>query len=605
MDDGAPASTLPSDIATSPTPGARTERAMDSFRPVRLLTLATALLLAPCTPADDGGSAPSAGAPGAAGTPASVEAADVTPEALAAAISGEDIAAHVRTLSHDTMAGRAPGTAGGRMAADYIAAAFERAGLEPVEGSYFQDVPMVGSTPVPASAELVLQLSGDRLEPDYLDDFVLWAGDAEATTSVAEGELIFVGYGIEAPEASWSDYGADVEGKIVLILVNDPPAPADEPELFGGPAMTYYGRWTYKYEEAARQGAAGALIVHTTDAAGYGWNVVRGSWSGEQFSLPSDPDAPTPLAVEGWVTADLAEEALAAAGHDLGALMERAASRDFEPVATGITVRAAVESRVRRVGTRNVVGLLRGDERPDEVITVTSHYDHLGVGEPVEGDSIYNGAYDNASGTGVLIELAAALASRDDSPARSILFVATAAEEQGLLGAEWYVQNPLFPLERTVAEINVDGGNLWGETDDMTAMGADRNDLGEVVERRAGEMGITLVPDAEPEKGFFFRSDHFPFARAGVPALYLEHGREYRGRPAGWGDSILADYQAGKYHAPADEWSDDFTFEGSVQQATLAGLVILDLADSAAWPGWNADSEFRAAREAMKGRPGG
>lgn len=511
--------------------------------------------------------------------------------------SAEDLEAHVRTLSHDSMGGRAPGTPGGRMAADYIASQFEAAGLEPVEGSYFQQVPLVGSTPQAESARLSLEVEGDAPELSYLDDFVVWSGDAEAPSASAEGEVVFVGYGIEAPENDWSDYGTDVTGKVVLILVNDPPAPETEPDLFDGPAMTYYGRWTYKFEEAARQGAVGAFVIHSTEEAGYGWNVVRGSWSGEQFSLPADQDGPAPVAVEGWVTRDVAARALEAAGHDLDDLVERAGSRDFTPVETGVTARASIDSEIRTVETRNVIGLLEGSERPEEVVTVTSHYDHLGIGEPVDGDSIYNGAYDNASGVALLLEMADAFASADSVPARSILFIATGAEEQGLLGASWYVQNPLFPLSRTVAEVNVDGGNLWGETDDVTAMGADRNELDRFVRRRADEMGISLAPDAEPEKGFFFRSDHFPFALAGVPSLYIEHGREFRGRPEGWGDSIQADYQASRYHAPADEWDDGFTFEGAVQQGTLAYWTVRDIASSDEWPNWNEGSEFRAARE--------
>lgn len=519
-------------------------------------------------------------------------------------ISGEDVREHLRALSHDSMAGRAPGTEGGEMAAEYIAARFRDAGLEPVAGSYFQEVPMVGSTPLPGSAELTFEDGGTRLEPRYLDDFVVWSGDAGSGSATGEGELVFVGYGIDAPENDWNDYGVDVAGKVVMILVNDPPAPAREPGLFGGPAMTYYGRWTYKFEEAARQGAAAAFVVHSTEEAGYGWNVVRGSWSGEQFALPPDPGGAEPVAVEGWVTDDLAREVLGAAGLDFDELVERAGSRDFSPVETGVRVRTAVRSGVRSVETRNVVAMVRGAERPDEVVVVTSHYDHLGTGEAVAGDSIYNGAYDNASGTALLLEVAEAFARRERAPARSLLFIATGAEEQGLIGASWYVQNPLFPLANTVAEINVDGANLWGETDDLIAMGAERSELGAFVEARARQMGMRLEPDAEPEKGFFFRSDHFPFARAGVPALYLEHGRDYRGRPAGWGQGIQDEYTSERYHAPADEFDPSFTFEGAVQQGRIVYLTALDIAESGAWPAWNEGSEFKAARDAMR-PPGG
>jgi Zn-dependent M28 family amino/carboxypeptidase len=545
--------------------------------------LLASLLLAACGGGDDPGPLPT-----------------TTDGGVVPALEGSEIARHMRTLSADSFMGRAPGTPGGEAAAAYVAAAFAAVGLEPVEGTYLQAVPMVGSTPRPGAVSLAFTADDDRIAASYLSDFVAWSGDPQSLTAQAEGELVFVGYGITAPENDWNDFeGVDVRGKVILGLVNDPPAPPSEPALFDGPAMTYYGRWTYKFEEAARRGAAGALLIHVTEMAGYGWNVVESSWSGEQFSLPADASAPGRAAVEGWITDDLARSLLASAGLDLDALIAQAASRDFRPVPTGIRVAARVESEVRTVDTHNVVGLLPGSERPDEVVTVTSHYDHLGVGQPVDGDSIYNGAYDNASGTALLLEMARAAASLETRPARSVLFIATAAEEQGLLGAHWYVQAPLFPLANTVAEVNVDGANLWGETDDMTVMGADRSELGTWVERRAEQMGVRLAPDAEPEKGFFFRSDHFPFALAGVPSLYVEHGRAYRGRPEGWGDSIQADYTARAYHAPADEWSDDFVFDGAVQQGRLALSLVLDIARSDAWPNWNPGSEFRAARDRL------
>lgn len=553
-----------------------------------LCGLALAFLLVPvaCTGGDDAGEAP--GSAAASGP--------------VPALDAERIARDMRTLAADSFAGRAPGTPGGEAAAAYIARAFEAAGLEAVDGSYLQPVPMMGSTPDAGATTLSFEVAGETVSATYLDDFVAWSGDAEAAQAAMEGELVFVGYGIRAPENDWNDFqGVDVQGKVLLGLVNDPPAPAAEPGLFDGEAMTYYGRWTYKFEEAARQGAAGALLIHVTDMAGYGWNVVQGSWSGEQFSLPADPNAPAPPQIEGWITTELAESLLERAGLSLAELVEQAASRDFAPLATGITARGSVTSAVRTVETHNVVGLLRGAERPDEVVTVTSHYDHLGVGQPVDGDSIFNGAYDNASGTALLLEMARAAATLDPRPARSVLFIAAAAEEQGLLGTSWYVQQPLFPLANTVAEVNVDGANLWGETDDMTVMGWDRSELGALVEARAAEMGLRLEPDAEPEKGFFFRSDHFPFAKAGVPSIYVEHGRSYRGRPEGWGDSIQAEYNATAYHAPGDEWSDDFVMDGAVQQGSLALSLILDIARSDAWPNWHQESEFRAARDQMMG----
>lgn len=532
------------------------------------------------------------------GTPAPPSSAP--PEAAADVLSGDRIQAHMRTLSSDSFLGRGPGQPGGDLAAAYIASGFEEYGLQPVEGSYFQRVPMIGTTPVPESVRLSFDGPNGSASPTYLDEMVFHAGDPMGAPVSVEGELVFAGYGITAPEAEWLDFdGVDVAGKVLLILVNDPPAPAAEPDLFGGDAMTYYGRWTYKFEEAARQGAAGALIVHETVPAGYPWSVVRGGWSGEQFALPPDPSGPEPVPFVGWVSLDAAQAALATAGLDYGELKRRAAERGFRAVPTGVNVAAGVESTVREVETVNVVGLLPGTARPDEVLTITSHYDHFGVGEALNGDSIYNGAYDNASGTALLMEMARAVSAAGSAPERSLLFIATAAEEQGLLGAAWYVQSPLFPLNRTVAEVNVDGANLWGETDDVTVQGAERSELGAFALRRADEMGLTIMPDAEPEKGFFFRSDHFPFALAGVPSLYVEHGRRYRDRPEAWGDSIQAAYNALHYHAPSDEYSDDFVFDGAVQQGRLALLVTLDIANDSAWPNWYEGSEFKAARDRM------
>lgn len=522
------------------------------------------------------------------------------PAAPDVSLSGDRIREDMRVLSSDEYLGRGPGQPGGDMASQYIADRFQEAGLEPVDGSYFQSVPMVGYTTVPSSVELSFQGPQGSASPTYLDDFVLNPGDPEATSAGGTGEVVFVGYGIDAPENQWNDFeGVDVSGKFILILVNDPPAPADEPDLFGGPAMTYYGRWTYKWEEAARQGALGALIVHETGPAGYPWSVVRGGRSGEQFSLPPDPNGPPPAGMLGWVTRDAAVRILGLAGLDYDELVERAAHRDFQAVPTRVMATASLEANVRQVETRNVVGLLPGSERPEEVITLTSHYDHFGVGEPIDGDSIYNGAYDNASGTALLIELARGFASLAEAPDRSLLFISTAAEEQGLLGSQWYAQSPLFPLNETVAEINMDGANLWGETDDVTVFGEERSALGAFVRQRAAEMNLEIVPDQEPEKGFFFRSDHFPFAKAGVPSLYVEHGQAYRGKPEGFGKQISEDYTANRYHAPSDEFSDDFVFDGAVQQGTLIFRIAWDIAESDAWPDWNEGQEFKAARDAM------
>lgn len=515
-------------------------------------------------------------------------------------LSADSIRAHVQVLSSDAYLGRGTGQRGGEMAADYIADHFRAYGLEPPTGSYFQQVPIVGNAPDPASAALSFEGSRGVVAATYLDDFVLNPGDPEATSAMGEAELVFVGYGIDAPENDWNDFAdTDVAGKFILILVNDPPAPPTDPDFFGGVAMTYYGRWTYKYEEAARQGALGALIVHETGPAGYGWSVVRGGFAGEQFSLPRDASAPPPAGMIGWVTLETARAALAAGGLDFDELKDLAARPGFHPVDTGVRVRAGVQSAVRRLETKNVVGLLPGSERPDEYLVVTAHYDHFGVGEPVDGDSIYNGAYDDASGAALLIDMARAMSALSPAPERSILFVSTAAEEQGLLGAEWYVQKPLYPLDHTVAEVNFDGANVWGATTDVQVLGVNRNGLGDYVRPRAEELGLTITPEAQPEVGTYFRSDHFPFAKAGVPALYIKHGWRFVGRPAGWGDSVRTDYVDSHYHTPVDEFRPSWIFDGAVQQGMLAALTILDVADDEAWPNWNAGQEFKTARDTM------
>ena len=542
----------------------------------RFLCVAVGLALVGCA---ESGSAPS--------TP------DVT-------LDGNLMRQHLVELSSDAFLGRGPGQPGGDIAAEYIANRFADYGLEAVNGSYFQPVPMVGYATDPASVSLSFRgLDGSMAAP-YLDGFVLNAGDPEATEVSGSAEVVFVGYGVDAPENGWNDFaGVDVRGKFILILVNDPPATAEEPGLFGGPAMTYYGRWTYKWEEAARQGALGALIVHETEPAGYPWSVIRGGRSGEQFSLPPDPAAPEPAGMVGWVTRDVAAGMLALGGLDYETLKVAAGARGFVAVPTGIMAAATLRSAVRNVETRNVVGLLRGSRRPDDIITITSHYDHFGVGEPIDGDSIYNGAYDNASGTALLMELARTFAALPEPPSRSILFISTAAEEQGLLGSQWYVQSPLFPLDQTVAEINVDGANLWGETDDVVVHGEERSGLGAFIRPRAAELDLQIMPDAEPEKGFFFRSDHFPFAKGGVPSLYIEHGRKYRNRPEGWGQAIQEEFTAQRYHAPSDEFSSDFVFEGAVQEGLLVFRTAWDIAQDGAWPTWNEGQEFKAARDAM------
>src|SRR6266516_1197025 len=432
-----------------------------------------------------------------------------TPTAVTFAPSAAAMDAHLKYLGDDQLEGRAPATRGGRLAVKYIAAQFEAMGLEPgaADGSYFQPVALVGMTPHPS---LVWGRGGTPRALKYLDDFVAWAERPESHI-VADDEVVFVGYGIQAVEWHWDDFkDTDVRGKVLLMLVNDPGL--QDSTIFNGRALTYYGRWTYKLEEAARRGAVGALLVHTTESATYGWDVVRGSWSVEQFKL--DRPAAQSIAFAGWVTHDAAQAALGQAGLSLDSLTRAAARRDFRPVSTGLHVALDLTSAVRHVQSENVVAKLPGSDptRSREVVVFTAHWDHKGIGPAVNGDSIYNGAEDNASGVAAMLGAAGALMQSQSRPLRTLLFVATTAEESGLLGSEGYVRDPLVPLERTAAVLNLDVVN------------------------------VVHQPDV---RGSFYRSDHFPFARAGVPALSIEPGVDFVGRPAGWGKDQAERYNRG------------------------------------------------------------
>jgi len=497
--------------------------------------------------------------------------------------------AHLKYLADDLLEGRAPATRGGRLAAKYIAAQFAVLGLEPAasDGSYFQPVALVGMTPHPA---LTWGKPGAPHQLKYLDEFVAWAERPETHVNV-EGDVVFVGYGAQAPEWRWDDYkGTDVRGKVLLMLVNDPGL--QDSTIFNGRALTYYGRWTYKLEEAARRGALGALLVHTTESATYGWDVVRGSWSVEQFKL--DSSAAQSIAFAGWVTHDAAQAALAQAGLSLDSLTRSAARRDFRPVATGVHVAVDITSALRHVQSENVVARLPGSDPAlaHEAVVFTAHWDHKGIGPAVNGDSIYNGAEDNASGVAAMLGAAQALVQSGARPRRSVLFIATTAEESGLLGSEAYVRDPLIPLDRTAAVLNLDVVNVRGATRDIDALGIDRSALGPVFEESARAESLLVVhrPDV---RGSFYRSDHFPFAKAGVPALSIEPGEDFVGRPAGWGKEQQERYNRERYHQPGDEYQPTFRYDGMAQEVRVALRVALAVANATSLPRWLPSSEFQ------------
>jgi len=498
----------------------------------------------------------------------------------ARSITTAGIRGHLAFLADDLLQGRAPGTPGGRLAARYIASQLTLIGLEPPRGGFRQSVAIDAWHPDTTRSSVTLTARDDTVDVAWSEDIIAWPGAADTLVTL-DADLVFVGYGVRAPEYDWDDYaGHDVRGKVVLILGGDPPTPPTEPELFEGRALTWYGRWTYKLEEARRQGAAGALIVHTDDSAGYPWNVVQSSFGETQYTLADRTNEPAALRVEGWLRVATTRRLLEAGGLSLDELLASAARRDFEPIPTGMTVHARIAGSTRRIDTQNVVGVLSGREHPDSFIVYTAHFDHLGIGPAVNGDSIYNGAYDNASGVAAILEIARAFTRLDERPARSIVFLFTTAEEAGLLGSRQYVRTPAVPIEQTIAAINIDGANLWGETHDFVLLGAEAApEIAAIADARSAEMSMRRTPDPAPWLGLYYRSDHFSFVQAGVPAVQLMHGEHYRGRPENWGIEMLARWNASSYHLPADEYDPAMDLRGAVQQARLAFLIGYDLAE--------------------------
>lgn len=516
---------------------------------------------------------------------------------VARAVDPNVLRAHLEFLADDALEGRRPGTRGGDLAAKYIAAQFERLGLEPAgdSGTYYHHVPIITLTPNPT-----LKVSGSAPnELAYRDDYVLWSMRNDSTTK-ATGELVFVGYGIVAPEYDWNDYkDVDVKNKVVVALVNDPGL--RDSTIFRGPILTYYGRWTYKIEEAQRQGAAGILLIHTTESATYPWTTVKSSWTGPQVRIELPP---TSLLVAGWLSQDAATRLFRQAGQDLGALMEKAATRQFRALPLGLQLEASVRSAISRSETSNVIGRLPGrGSLAGEAVLIGGHYDHFGIGIPVAGDSIYNGAEDNASGTAAVMAAAEAFTRSGVRPRRSIVFVGFTAEESGLLGSQALIARPAIPLSRIAAILNMDVMNLYGKTRDVSALGLDQSSLGAVFTRAAAAEGLRVSVNRDALiRGGFFRSDHFPFARAGIPGTSLENGLDYEGQAPGYGEEKKNEYTEKRYHQPSDEVLPSFKYDGAAQQLRVIVRTAVAVADAPTQPEWNAQSEFRLAGEERRKR---
>jgi Zn-dependent M28 family amino/carboxypeptidase len=514
----------------------------------------------------------------------------------------------IKVLSSDEFEGRAPGSKGEELTVKFLQDAFTKIGLMPgnSDGTFIQPLPLVGIT---ATNTRPLRVTGRGKKTTFRwsDDVVAWTKRVADTASIENSEIVFAGYGVTAPEFKWDDFkDVDVKGKTILVLVNDPQIPSAsdpsqlDPALFNGKAMTYYGRWTYKFEEGARRGAAGILIVHETGPAGYPFTVVQGNLR-ERFDLITPDKNMGRAAIEGWVTLDAAKKLLAEAGQDFDALKKQALTRDFRPVPLGLQASLAIRNSLRTIQSKNVLAKLEGSDPQlrNEYVVYTAHWDHLGRGAAVQGDDIYNGALDNASGVAAVLEIARAFASVEPRPKRSVLFLMVGAEEQGLLGAQHYAENPVYPLAKTLANINIDGVNQWGRTKDITVVGMGASDLDDYLRDAASEQGRVLRPDPEPEKGFYYRSDHFNFAKQGVPALYTDTGIDFVGKPAEYSQQKRDEYTNKDYHAPSDEIKPDWDLTGAVDDTQLLFLVGYRVANAGKFPEWKPGNEFRAKREGM------
>ena len=517
----------------------------------------------------------------------------------AGSIDGARMLAHIKVLSSDEFEGRGPGTRGEELSIGYMEKQFRAAGLEAgnPDGSYLQKVPLVGIRPDP-SMEFTFAGHGGVLHALFQRDFVAWTKRMVESSALDHAEMVFVGYGVQAPEYKWDDFkGVDVRGKVIVVLINDPPVPDER--MFGGKAMTYYGRWTYKFEKAAELGAAGCIIVHETDRAGYPWEVVRNSWSAEQFDLAAANKNMNRVAVESWITHEEAEGLFHAAGLDFADLKAKAARIDFQPVALGMTASIEIHNKIRTIDSHNVIAKLTGSDAKlkNQYVIYTAHWDHFGIGPEVNGDKIYHGAVDNASGSAALLEIARAFHELKVAPKRTMIFLSVTGEEQGLLGSRYYAEHPLYPLASTAADINMDALNVWGKTRDITVVGNGKSSLDDVVAAVAKEQGRRVDSDPEPEKGFYYRSDHFSFAKVGVPAFDPDPGVDFVGKPAGWGIERRKLYTAQDYHKPSDVIKADWDMSGAAEDCRLYFLVGYRVAEEPKMPEWTATAEFRGIRE--------
>jgi Zn-dependent M28 family amino/carboxypeptidase len=550
---------------------------------------ALSLSLAACSPERETADAPASETPGLTTSPE---------------IAAADIRARVKELSDDKYEGRGPGTPSGEASAQWIADEYKRIGLEPaVDGSYFQTVEMVAQTVQNDSSKLSVSANGKAIDFQLGPDAVIGTKRQDQTTvSFENSDMVFVGYGVVAPEANWNDYaGIDARGKTVVMFVNDPGFITNDDTLFNGQAMTYYGRWTYKFEEAGRQGATGVLLIHETEPASYGWNVVEGSWTGEQADLVRADAGASRAVLEGWITLEKAKELFAAANLDIDALRAAANKRGFKPVPmTGLKASASITQTIERRQSRNVAGTIRGASAPDEHIVLMAHWDHLGRNAAAAAgeDAIYNGAIDNATGVAGIIEIAEKLAA-DPKPARSVTLVAVTLEESGLLGSAYFAENPFIPLNKIVAGLNLDALQPAGPAKDVVVIGAGASQLETLLGEELARTGRVIRPDPEPEAGYFYRSDHISLAKKGVPMLYVDSGVDLVDGGEAAGRALGEAYRAKDYHAPSDDFREDWDFSGMEADMKVAHALVARIANSSDWPNWNEGNEFRALRDEM------